>query len=66
MVIEAKYLPMIHECWVRVVVKKKTKEMEELAYELEKEMDELGLHVTIFLKKKRWAVNGLFKRIKRI
>jgi len=54
MVIEANYLPMIHERWVRVVVKKKTKEMEELAYELEKEMDELGLHVTIFLKKKRW------------
>ena len=52
--IEAKYLPMIHECWIRVVVKKKTKEMEELACELEKEMDELGLHVTIFLKKKRW------------
>ena len=55
MVIEAKYLPRItHERWVRVVVKKKAKEMEEIARELEKEMDELGLHVTIFLKKKRW------------
>ena len=64
MVIEAKYLPRItHERWVRVVVKKKTPEMEEIAREIEKEMDELGLHVVLFVKKQRWAVNGLFKRI---
>ncbi len=40
--------------------------MEFFAREMEKEMDELGLHVTVFIKKQRWAVNGLFKRIKRI
>jgi len=66
MVIEANYLPMFHERWVRVIVKKKCPEMEELACELEKEMDELGRHVVIFIKKQRWAVNRLFKRIKRI
>lgn len=53
-VIEVKRLPMIHELWVKVVVKTKTKEMEELAREIEKEMDELGRHVTIFIKKQRW------------
>ena len=63
MVIEAKYLPMFHERWIKVIVKKKCPEMEELACELEKEMDELGLHVVLFVKKQRWAVNGLFKRI---
>ena len=54
MIIEVKRLPMIHELWVRVVVKERTKEMEELAHEIEKEMDELGRHVTIFIKKQRW------------
>ena len=39
---------------VKVVVKTKTKEMEIFAREIEKEMDELGLHVTIFHKKQHW------------
>jgi len=53
MVIEVKRLPMFHERWIRVIVKKKCPEMEKIAREIEKEMDELGLHVTIFIKKQR-------------
>ena len=58
-VIGVKYLPMFHERWVGVIVKKKCPEMEELARELEKEMDELRLHVTIFIKKQRWKLRFL-------
>ncbi len=53
-VIGVKRLPMFHERWIKVIVKKKCPEMEELACELEKEMDEIGLHVVIFVKKQRW------------
>jgi len=56
-VLEVKLFPMIHELWVTVVVKKKSKEMEIMARQIEQEfLEDLGRHIAIFIKKRRWKL----------
>ena len=48
--------PLVHECWITVLVKQKTEEMVDFANELEREfLEELGRHVAIFVKQP-WKV----------
>lgn len=59
---EVKLTPLAHECWVTVFVEEEVPGMEELAKDIEKDFQELGRTVTVFVKRP-WKL-ALWERFK--
>ena len=64
-IIGVNLLPLVSECWITVLVKRKTQEMFDLAEEIEREfMEDFGKQIVIFFKRPwRERIRGLARNI---